>query len=423
MTEFLTNYIDEHAEELFALGDELFCHPELGYREFETKKIIQNFLDAHGLSIDREFAYTGFSVTIGEGSPHIGLIAELDGIPTQGHPYADPVTTAAHACGHSTQVAIMLGVMAALNADPNRPQGTVTLYFTPAEEFTDMEYRKGLVKEGRVRYCSGKQEMLAEHVFDAADCLIHIHAMSGNQWRLSLGCVLSGFVYKKITFLGKASHAAAMPEKGVNALNECTLFLNAVNMLRETFRDEDVVRLHGIIDDGGNTVNSIPDKVVYECYVRSVNPDVIRDLSAKVSSAAEHCAAALGGSCIIEDTPGYLPLHQSDELNEVMLENMRKFVADKDIRRGEISPAAGDVGDISMFKPIIQYGYGGFTGAIHGADLAIKDREEVYLLQPKIVGSAVLDLLAHPEKTEHIVSSFTPKMTYGEYLAYLNSGN
>ncbi len=419
MSEHLVKYIDEHAAELLALGDELFCHPELGFREFETGRIIKEFLAKHHLSVDREYSYTGFSVTIGEGKPHIGLIAELDAIPTQGHPYADPATTAAHACGHSTQVGIMLGVMAVLNEEPNRPKGTVTLYFTPAEEFTDMEYRKGLVKEGKVKYCSGKQDMLAKHIFDDADCLIHIHAMSDKRWRLSLGCVLSGFIYKKITFLGKASHAAAMPDKGINALHECTLFINAVNMLRETFRDEDVVRLHGIIADGGNTVNSIPDKVVYECYVRSVEPDVIRSLNAKVSAAAEHCAAALGGSCIIEDTPGYLPLHQSDELNEVILDSMRKFVDDSAIRRGEISPAAGDVGDISMFKPIIQYGYGGFTGAIHGADLKIDDPEEVYLLQPKIVGTAVLDLLSHPEKTERIISSFTPKMTYEEYIEYL----
>ena len=139
MSDYLVNYIDAHAEELLALGDELFHHPELGFKETETKKIIQKFLDRHDLKIDREYALTGFSVTIGEGRPHIGLVAELDAIPTQGHPCADPLTTAAHACGHSTQVGIMLGVMAALTGDPDRPAGTVTLFFTPAEEFTDME--------------------------------------------------------------------------------------------------------------------------------------------------------------------------------------------------------------------------------------------------------------------------------------------
>jgi hypothetical protein len=99
---------------------------------------------------------------------------------------------------------------------------------------------------------------------------------------------------------------------------------------------------------------------------------------------------------------------------------MLKFTPDNTIRRGEISRAAGDVGDISLFKPIIQYGYGGFSGAIHGADLAIDDPQEVYLTQPKVVGMAVLDLLAHPEKVKHITDAFKPKMTYEEYIAYLN---
>ncbi len=412
-------YINEHAEELLALGDELFVHPELGFKEVETKRILTAFFAKHGIPVDTEYDITGFSVKIGHGRPHIGLIAELDAIPTQGHPQADPVTTAAHACGHSTQGTIMSGVMAALHAAKNLPEGTVTLFFTPAEEYTDMEYRKELIRNGAVRFASGKQNMLADRRFDDVDCLIHLHAMADQEHQFSVGSVLSGFIYKKITFLGKASHAAALPDQGINALHECTLFISAINMLRETFRDQDVVRLHGIIQNGGNTVNSIPDKVVYECYVRAVDPDVIRSVNEKVSQAAVHCAKALGGDCVIEDTPGYLPLHQNEELNKTVIDAMHEITEDKNILYGEISAAAGDVGDISMFKPIIQYGYGGFTGRIHGADLAICNREEVYLTQAELVASIVTDLLEHPEKVEAVKASFQPKMTYEEYIAYL----
>ncbi|MBR4455731.1 MAG: amidohydrolase [Solobacterium sp.] len=420
MNEVIDEYIEAHSEELLQLGDELFHNPELGFREFRTVEIIRKFLAAHHLKIERETSITGFTVSIGEGKPHIGLIAELDAIPTRGHPCADPVTTAAHACGHSTQVAIMLGVMAALNDRTDLPNGKVTLYFTPAEEFTDMEYRKSLAAEGRIRYCSGKQNMLAEGVFEDADCLIHIHAMANPDYRLSIGSVLSGFVYKKITFLGRASHAAALPDQGINALHACTLFINAVNMLRESFRDQDVVRVHGIIQNGGNTVNSIPDKVVYECYVRAADPDVVIDVNHKVSCAAEHCAKAIGADVRIEDTPGYLPLHQDEKLNETAYANMLRYVKPEEILHGEISAAAGDVGDLSMFRPLIQIGYGGFSGRIHGADLMIKDPQEIYLLQAKIVGAIVLDLLNHPEKAEAIRQSFVPKMTMEEYLCYLN---
>ncbi|MBQ9329252.1 MAG: amidohydrolase [Solobacterium sp.] len=420
MSNATDTYLTTHEQELYDLGDQLFLHPELGFKEWETGRIIRAFCKAHELPIHQEYALTGFSVRIGSGEPHIGLIAELDAIPVAGHPCANPETNAAHACGHSTQCAIMLGALAALKDSLKSEQGTVTLYFTPAEEFTDMEYRNSLVKEGKVRYCSGKQNMLAERIFEEEDLLIHLHAMTNPVYQYSIGSVLSGFVYKKITFLGKASHAAALPHLGINALNECTLFLNALNMLRETFQEEDVVRLHGMITKGGTTVNSIPEEVVYECYVRSVNPEVIQEVNDKVNRAAIHCANALGGEVRIEDTPGYLPLHQSKELNEVIHRSILKYAREEDILYGEISAAAGDVGDICMFKPIIQYGYNGFTGAIHGADLAIVNKEQVYVTQARIVADAVETLLSEPDTVARIKDSFQPKMSYEEYIRYLS---
>ena len=420
MSNNLFQYIDDHREELLALGETLFACPELGFKEFKTAAHLKEWLAGHDIKVEQEFDITGFSVSIGEGSPHIGIIAELDAIPTPGHPCADPETGAAHACGHSTQLVIAVGALTALKETMKELPGKVTVFFTPAEEFTDIEYRKGLVKEGKIRYCSGKQNMLAEHLFDDPDVILHFHAMGSSGYRFSVGSVLSGFIYKKITFIGKASHAAALPDKGINALNECTLFLNAVNMLRETFRDQDVVRVHGMIAYGGNTVNSIPDKVIYECYVRSVNPDVVIDLNRRVTNAAECCAAAIGGSVIVEDTPGYLPFHQDETLNKVVYEHMLEFAEPSQIHREGTSPAAGDVGDVSMFKPVIQFGYNGFTGAIHGKDLAISDPEEIYIVQSKLLASIVADLLEHPEKVEEVKKNYVPHMTYEEYMNYLN---
>ncbi len=421
MKQNLYHYIDEHREEIFTLGDQLFHNPELGFREFKTGKIIREYLQKHGMEIDKEYAMTGFSVSIGSGKPHVGIIAELDAIPTQGHPCADPETTAAHACGHSTQVTITLAALTALKQQIDSLKGTVTLFFTPAEEFTDLQYRRQLVKDGKIRYLSGKENMLADGILDDVDCIIHLHAMGDKRYHFSVDSVLSGFIYKKITFLGKASHAAVLPQDGINALHEATLFINAINMLRETFVDEDMTRIHGIIDNGGNTVNSIPDKVVYECYVRTVNPQVLHELNDKVTNAAHHCAAAIGGSCIVEDTPGYLPLHQNDKLNEVIYENILNFAAAREVKWHEYSAAAGDVGDICAFKPIIQYGYNGISGRIHGADMAIENPEEVYMTQAKVVAGSVYDLLKDPEKVKEITDSFTPTMTYDEYIAYLNS--
>lgn len=419
MKKELYDYIEAHQQETMKLGDTLFHNPELGFHEFKTGRIIREYLESHGLIVDRECAYTGFTVTIGSGKPHIGIIAELDAIPTAKHPDADPETGAAHACGHSTQVTMALAALDALNQQINDLPGTVTLYFTPAEEFTDLDYRRRLQQEGKIRYLSGKENMIYEHVFDDADCIIHFHAKGNSDYRYSVDSTLAGFIYKKITFLGKAAHAAVLPHLGVNALNECTLFLNALAMLRETFRDEDMVRVHGIIDDGGNTVNSIPDKVVYECYVRTINPDILHSLNDQLTTAAHSCAAAIGGSCIVEDTPGYLPLIQSKELCEVVYENILDFAKPEEVQFSELSVAAGDVGDIASFKPLIQYGYSGLTGRIHGEDLKIADPYEVYITQAKIIAGTVYDLLTEPEKLKKVTDSFKPTMTYDEYLKYL----
>ena len=416
----LNEYIEAHRQEILQLGEKLFATPELGFKEFRTGKIIRNYLAEHGLKVDREYAITGFSVTIGQGAPHIGVIAELDAIPTRGHPFADPETTAAHACGHSTQQAITLAALDAVNQHLKDLPGTVTLFFTPAEEFTDIEYRKQLVKEGQIRYLSGKENMLAEGLFDDVDCIIHLHAMGSSYYQYSVDSILAGFIYKKITFIGRAAHAAVLPQLGINAINELNLFLNAVNALRETFEDDDMVRVHGMILEGGNTVNSIPDKTVYECYVRSINPEKLIEINEKISNAATHCAAAIGGSCEIEDTPGYLPLHQSPKLSEVIMKHILEYTVPERIHHHEKSAAAGDVGDICMFKPIIQYGYNGFSGRIHGADMKIEDPETVYITQAKIVAAAIMDLLQHPETVRAITDEFTPKMTLNQYLDYLN---
>ncbi|MBQ5805473.1 MAG: hypothetical protein IIW22_06840, partial [Erysipelotrichaceae bacterium] len=100
-----SNTLDKDKKELFELGDALFRHPELGYKEFTNKKILMDYFKQHGVSTEELGFRTAFKATIGSGSPRIGLIAELDAIPTLGHPYASRIDNAAHSCGHSTQCA------------------------------------------------------------------------------------------------------------------------------------------------------------------------------------------------------------------------------------------------------------------------------------------------------------------------------
>ena len=207
----INKIIDAQQDEMIALGKELFMHPELGYKEFETKKMILEELAKYGIHAEAEYFETGFQVSIGEGKPHIGLIAELDAIPVEGHPCSNPKDHAAHACGHSTQVTIMVNAIVALKKSGLlEKKGKVTLFFTPAEEYTDLDYRRKLIQEGKIQYIGGKMNMLEAGVFEGCDCIIHLHAM-GSTYAYGYGSSLAGFKYKKILFKGKASHAGVLP--------------------------------------------------------------------------------------------------------------------------------------------------------------------------------------------------------------------
>ncbi|MEE3487848.1 MAG: amidohydrolase [Bulleidia sp.] len=402
--------IESDERNLYTLGEELFAMPELGWKEYRTRDRILAFCRENGITEIQHYGETGLIISIGSGKPHIGLIAEMDAIPTPGHPQEDPETHAAHSCGHSTQTAIMLEAMKVLKEELKERTGTVTLYCTPAEEFTDMAFRKQYVADGKAKAVCGKIAMLMDHVFDDADVLIHCHAMGAYAGhRFALGSTLAGFEYQEITFHGTASHAAVSPDKGCNALNMFALFQSAVGMLRETFVDEDKNRVHGIIIKGGATVNSIPDEVVYACYLRSFSKDNLELLRKKVDNAAMCCAKALGGTATFETMEGDLPFHQCEELNEVIHHAMLRHTTEDQILKGEMSVAAGDIGNVGCVKPTIQFGYTGFEGYCHGKTMCVKDPFEVYAVPCDIVVSSVLELLEQPQEVEYIKECFRQK--------------
>lgn len=420
MKQKIHHCIDEMKEEIIQLGDDLFKLPELGFKEFKSKQRIIEELAKYDIHVEKEYFETGFEVSIGNGNgPIIGLIAELDAIVTKGHPFADIDTSAAHSCGHSVQSTIMCATLIALKKSGalDGLYGKIKLFFTPAEEFCDMEYRQGLIDEGKILYPSGKQNMIEAGCFDDCDCVLSVHIMGESDFVYSINSTLAGFVFKRITFLGKAAHAAVIPHLGVNALNEFALFQSAVGMLRETFKDEDMVRIHGILVEGGESVNSIPSHVVYECYVRSMNPDTITSLSKQIETTAYHCAHALNGDVEIETVPGYYPLHQCKDVNKIILDNILDFVGIEKIHNNELSMAAGDIGDISLFKPTIQLGVGGVIGRVHGDSLEIADKNRLYIESSKIMASAVYDLLVNPEYLQNISSSYKPLMNKEEYIS------
>lgn len=421
LKEKIYQYINAEKAKYLQLGDTLFSCPELGYKEFKTKKHIVEFLKQEGVEVEAEYFETGFQISIGKGKPHIALIAELDAIPVVNHPFASPVDQACHACGHSTQVVNMLLAFLSLRKSGlfsgEKETGTLTLFFTPAEEYIDLAYRETLIQEGKIKHIGGKINMIEAGLFDEVDVVLHLHAM-GNPYAYGYGSSLAGFKYKKFIFQGKAAHAGAAPFEGINALNAFTLFNAGLGMLRETFESPQL-RVHGILTKGGESVNSVPAEVVYECYIRSMDFDVLQQTDKKLDTLATHCAKALGAEVQIQNRKGYLPLKPNRLLSEVVHQVLLNFVDEKDIIANEESIAGGDIGDVSYLLPTIQFGYNGFSGRIHGADFEIKDKCKAYIEPAQIVVETVLKLVENHQLVEEIKASHQG-LSQTEYLEYLN---
>lgn len=423
------NVINSIKNEMINLGENIFENPELGFKEFETNKLICKIFDKYDIAYKNDIAITGIKATLDSGKkgPHIGLLCEIDSVPSTDHKYLGKKDECAHSCGHYAQIGTILGSFIALKESKiiNELGGKISFIATPAEEYCDFKHRENLIEENKISYMSGKQEMVRLNTFNDIDLIISCHSMPPNdKYYTEINSSLNGFLGKKITFKGVSSHAGLNPWDGVNALNAANVALNAIAYLRETFKEEDTVRVHYVISEGGASVNSVPEKVVLDMYIRAKTLDAIMDVDAKVNRAIKGGALALGAQVKISNTGGYLPLTQDKNLTEVLKENMLKFMDEDKILKDSHSFASGDIGDLSYIMPTVQIGVSGFAGRIHGNDFRTEDKYLAYELPMKYITSSVVDLLKDDgKKTKKILSKYEQKLNFDQYIELLNDTN
>ncbi len=421
--------LDKQLESIINLCEDIYKHPELGYKEFNTRKKVIDVLEKACIPY-RDCAYTGIlsEIDSGKEGPHIALICELDAVPTLNHPYANKDDNAAHTCGHYAQIGVMLSLFVALKEANTLDKlcGKVTLVVTPAEEFCDMDYRKNLIKEGKISHPSGKQEMISLGIFDDVDIVLSCHAMGLDmeKYHAEIGAGLNGFIGKRVIFYGKAAHAGSNPAGGVNALNAANLAMSGINFLRETFKEEDAIRVHFVMSEGGQTVNTVPSRTQLEMYVRAKTVDAIFETNEKVERAIKAGAYAIGCDVEIQDTPGYFPLHQDENLTELVKEHILKYMGPEWVAQGTHGFASGDMGDISMMWPTVEIGVAGFTGTMHGVDFKTADYEQAYKVPAHYFADTIIDLLSNGgEKAYSIKERFKPVMSKENYLELLDNLN
>lgn len=421
--------IDKRAEDIMSFGTSVFNEPELGYKETKTSAKVQEAMDKLGIPYTTGWGITGVKgrLTGKHSKRTVAVMGELDSIVCRRHPSADPVTGAAHCCGHFIQISDMLGVAMALKdaGAMDYLGGDVVFFAVPSEECIEIEYRKKLMDEGKIHFFGGKQEIILQGGFDDIDAAMEMHAYSTDdpEGNIILNGGMSGFITKLIEYHGKAAHAAGQPHLGVNALNACMLGIMGVNALRETFQEKDHVRFHPIITSGGDLVNVVPDLVRMESYVRAASADAMKFYNDRINRALRAGADAIGATCEIKDMPGYLPMEQDKALGKICEANADAIFGKKHVDTNPpFNAGSTDVGDICNLMPCIHPHVGCVHGALHSAEFELFQKQAAYIKTTKVMAMTVIDLLYDDAQgLEDILKDYKPRMTKEQYLAYMDS--
>jgi len=415
--------IDSRREEIIEVGETILRNPETGFKEHKTAALVAARFAELGLSPQTGLAVTGVKgrKDSGKPGPTLALLGELDSLIVADHPHADSQTGAAHACGHNAQVAGMLGAAMALSSPGviDALSGSLVFFAVPAEEMIEVEDRMRRKAEGEIEFLTGKSELIRLGHFDDVDLAMMFHTKTDTQ-ASHVARSSNGAVIKKVKFIGKAAHAGGSPQKGINALNAASLAMTAIAYQRETFYDEDTIRIHPIITKGGEAVSVVPAEVRMETFIRGKTLEAIVDANRKVDNALRGAAMAIGASVEITTTPGYMPQINNPSMARLWGENVARLLGDGHFSYGtEHRTSCTDFGDIQHIMPAVHPYMAGSAGGGHTRDYLLADQDAVYVKSAKLLAMTAVDLLHDgAAAARRILEEDKPRMTREEYLEF-----
>jgi amidohydrolase len=314
--------VDDLSEPLISLQSRIHANPELRFEEHRASRWIAELVESYGRAVERGIAGmpTALMARAGTfGGPRVAILAEYDALPEIGH-----------ACGHNLIAAGAVGAFLAAASVVSAVGGEVVLLGTPAEEGG-----------------GGKIEMIKAGLFEGFDAAMMFHPFDRDL--LAQGALAT--VWIDFEFSGRASHAAIAPHDGRSALTACMDAFRLIDSQRIGFRDG--VRVHGVVTDGGEAVNVIPERAACEFQVRAPEEAELE----RVRGVVERCAraAAMASDVELRQTmrPGYrdmidnLPLARRFGFH---LQALGRQPRERDPRAGL---ASTDMGDVSHVVPAI----------------------------------------------------------------------
>ncbi len=381
--------IEASRQALFDISLDVHAHPELNYQEHYSSDALAGFLEERDFRVERGVGgvETAFRATIpggGGDGPTIAVLAEYDALPEIGH-----------GCGHNLIAMAAMGAALGLQASAQDLPGRAVIIGTPAEEGG-----------------GGKIRLLEAGVFDGVDATLSSHPFSnrtlvpasaakGESWSLAM----VGFRYM---YHGRAAHAAAAPEAGVNALNAVIHLFTGIDALRQHLKDD--VRIHGVITDGGLAPNVVPEFAAANFMLRSRDGRYLSDeVVGKVRQVAEGAAAMTGARLEVEE---FYPFYENVQPNVTLAQAVganAQFLGmrlDEPVAGRPGSGASTDFGNVSQVMPAfeLRYAVSEAPVASHTRDMAATAVTELALSNALLVAKTLSltagDLLRDPTLVE-----------------------
>lgn len=437
--------VEDQKDELIKMSDEIWAHAEIAFEEYKSSKILSDYAEAQGFTVERGVAdmKTAFIASYGSGKPIIGILGEFDALPgisQKAQPTKAPLEEGkpGHGCGHNLFGVGSLGAAVAVKKliEAGKLKGTIRFYGTPAEE----------------KYF-GKLFMAREGLFDDLDACLDWHPSAKTKANVQSSLALVDFI---VEFYGQAAHASSDPWNGRSASDAMELYTTGINYIREHIKP--TVRIHYHIQNGGDVVNVVPDYSKVWTRVRDSKRDGMLEVYEKVKKIAE-------GASIMMDTEYKITLVSG--LHEVLVNRTGGMALQKNLKiLGEITyteeeinfakriqnstgkpmdgidakirpleetkehPGGGstDVGDVSWLVPEIRLGVTTAPidtpwhswAVVACGGMSIGHKGMVYAA--KALGMTMVDLFENPELIEEMKKEFKERKGDSIYEAILPEG-
>lgn len=373
--------VDKERHNLRKIALKIHANPEIGLQEFKASEWLTAYLEKKGFAIERGICEmpTAFRASYGKGKPRIAVLAEYDALPGVGH-----------ACGHNLICTIALGAAVGVMQAVDTCGGTVLVIGTPAEEIQ-----------------GGKIMMAKKGAFNNLDAALIVHPETFDLATSSaLACQN---LY--IEFFGKAAHAAAGPDRGINALDAMILSFNGIGALRQHIRS--TARIHGIITDGGKAANVIPDHSAAEFIVRAADDAYLDELEQKVLNCFIGASQATGARLEYRwDKQRYAAMRSNMTLARLYSDNMKIIGRNAPVPNPGPGGGSTDMGNVSQIAPSIHamVAIAPRNTPIHSTEFAVAAGSEAGIQgmvdAAKAIAWVITDLLANPDIMRKVKEEF-----------------